>query len=887
MPTRDRRRFVRQAIWYFLRQDYPSRELLVVDDGQDAVADLIPPDDRIRYLRFDSSAPLSAKLNHACEQSRGDLIAYWEDDDWIAPSRLRTQVGRLMESGMDISRPAEVLHYWVVKGQAWLYRNQGDRHFPMPCGPVLYRRSLWQERQFENSNGAAVSSFSAATLRERTHVESDSAYYVKLIHGGNTSARNLRDNCWQQRPLSEVAGRLASDVDFYARLRNPEADRHAPASPRVTFAAPFMAYDGYGGVSEYIALGMARAGALVDIVPFKLDPDGLTPELLRAVAQSVPDANSPALCFTWPLGDISRFHKAPDLFLYTMWETSQLPAGWEAIINQTQAVFVPSKFVAEVFRECGVQPPIEVVPLGVDPAVYHYEERPEREGLTTLMVGTFVPRKNFEVGIEAWKKAFAADPAARLIIKTRFRVTPYRPDDPRIIFVDSEETTHGIAHWYRQADVLLALGNEGFGLPLVEGMATGLPVVALDSEGQSDVCREAGDRLLSVPPERWVKFNQHPFGECGVRAVPSVEDVAERLRRLDAHRSEARAIGRAASEWAVMHRNVWDTGPQLLDLMEHMAHPPRPLRRCCTLWTPAAKTHSAVSEYAASVAREIKSVRACDGEPDLRGVSLLHVQHEFGAGSEIELASTLRACRGQHVPTVVTLHTVESDPADSEHYADVLAATSRRDEQRLRRRHPHKQVAYLPHGCPNWFPPRKRERGRVIGLFAMPHVAEGFQVPARLLPKRAGADLLTFGRAESPEARRSLEEAARSLPARLVPGHFPSAEVAARLAAEADILVYWDDGTGYKNASAAVRAGLATGVPVLTSRAQTFDDVREAVYQPDDLTEGVARLLEDTDLRAQVTEAAREFCFTHSWARVAAAHEALWESLMGQRSHRP
>jgi hypothetical protein len=27
--------------------------------------------------------------------------------------------------------------------------------------------------------------------------------------------------------------------------------------------------------------------------------------------------------------------------------------------------------------------------------------------------------------------------------------------------VDSEEPTRGMAHWYRQADVLLALGNEG------------------------------------------------------------------------------------------------------------------------------------------------------------------------------------------------------------------------------------------------------------------------------------------------------------------------------------------------------------------------------------------------------------------------------------------
>lgn len=42
MPTYNRRAFVPQAVDYFLRQDYPSRELIVVDDGTDPVEDLIP-----------------------------------------------------------------------------------------------------------------------------------------------------------------------------------------------------------------------------------------------------------------------------------------------------------------------------------------------------------------------------------------------------------------------------------------------------------------------------------------------------------------------------------------------------------------------------------------------------------------------------------------------------------------------------------------------------------------------------------------------------------------------------------------------------------------------------------------------------------------------------
>jgi Glycosyl transferase family 2 len=52
MPTANRRRFVSQAIRYFLAQEYSNKELLIVDDGEEAVGDLVPEDARIRYIRL-------------------------------------------------------------------------------------------------------------------------------------------------------------------------------------------------------------------------------------------------------------------------------------------------------------------------------------------------------------------------------------------------------------------------------------------------------------------------------------------------------------------------------------------------------------------------------------------------------------------------------------------------------------------------------------------------------------------------------------------------------------------------------------------------------------------------------------------------------------------
>ena len=74
MPTSNRRHLVAQAIAYFLRQDYPRKELIVVDDGDDCIADLVPSDARLRYIRLERRTPLGAKRNLGlpCEPGRAD-----------------------------------------------------------------------------------------------------------------------------------------------------------------------------------------------------------------------------------------------------------------------------------------------------------------------------------------------------------------------------------------------------------------------------------------------------------------------------------------------------------------------------------------------------------------------------------------------------------------------------------------------------------------------------------------------------------------------------------------------------------------------------------------------------------------------------------------------
>jgi hypothetical protein len=696
--TRNRSAFACQAIWYFLRQAYPEKELIVVDDGEDQAGHLLPVDDRIRYLHLPERTVWGRKRNIASEISRGDLIALWSETDWIGPDRLTLQAERLQAFDADVCGFITGLHYCLQEGQAW-------RYTPPPTGPpwlatdtLLYRRSAWSAHRFAESDRPDDASFLSRFSPHRVRAMDADGAYISIILPGDRGLIDPRDSSWQRMVLPEVTSRMGWDQAFYAEQRHGPGrrDTHPPTSS-LTLAAPFFVYDGIGSMAEYLALGLSRAGVQLNLAPFRCDRTGTTAELQQLLDRSRPDPADPALCFGWLGEDLQPFQQSSHLFINTMWETSRLPARYLDTLNAARAVIVPSKAIARVFRDSGVVVPIDVVPQGVDPAVYHYEERPEREEFVTLLVGSFTARKNFEQGIAAWKDAFAHDSHARLIIKSRFRYRHYVPDDPRVTFVDAEETTRGISHWYRQADVLMALGNEGFGLPLVEGMATGLPVIALYADGQSDVCEEAPAGVYPVYPDRYEPYDDAYFGSCGVRGIPAVGEIAARLRWLARHRAEAREAGKAASAWVLQHRNVWDMGPNMLLAMEAHLGSSRPLRRCLTLW----RAPGEGDRLADLLAGSIPWLQVTAKPPDLRSVRVLHIQFQEGVFNDLELTSYVRQATYAGIPVVVAAQQVTPFVRAWEGEAAVLAASSPDGAQQLQARWPNKQVELLELGNPH------------------------------------------------------------------------------------------------------------------------------------------------------------------------------------------
>jgi glycosyltransferase involved in cell wall biosynthesis len=216
MPTADRRAFAAQAIRYFQEQDYPNKELLIFDDGSESLADLVPRDPAISYLRLDHKLALGAKRNLACTEARGEIIVHWDDDDWMAGWRLTYQVDALLKEQADLCGLDNLLFYDPARDEGWQYVYDLGKKFWVAGATLCYRKSFWRQNPFPNINIGEDTRFVWASRSTKMLALKDNRFYVAMIHPGNTSPKQTADRRYQSYPASEVKKLLEAERSFYA-----------------------------------------------------------------------------------------------------------------------------------------------------------------------------------------------------------------------------------------------------------------------------------------------------------------------------------------------------------------------------------------------------------------------------------------------------------------------------------------------------------------------------------------------------------------------------------------------------------------------------------------------------------------------------------------------
>lgn len=290
-------------------------------------------------------------------------------------------------------------------------------------------------------------------------------------------------------------------------------------------------------------------------------------DLLHGMAFAAPLAAACPTVIT--VHDLS-FLRFPDAFrrfnrLYLSFITRR------ATRRAARVIAVSESTRQDVIGLCGVAPErVVTVPNGVSEAfapaaAARVAELRQRHGLPDrfiLFVGTLEPRKNLERLVTAYADLRAADRAVPPLVIAGARGWFYEQLFARVQelgladavrfpgFIPHED----LATWYSAAEIFVYPSRfEGFGLPVLEAMACGTPVITSTASSLPEV---AGDAALLVAPDDvagWTAALQQALAD---------EELRTTLCSRGLQRARLFSWTRTAAETAQVYLDALDRRPQ-------------------------------------------------------------------------------------------------------------------------------------------------------------------------------------------------------------------------------------------------------------------------------------------------------------------------------------
>lgn len=228
-----------------------------------------------------------------------------------------------------------------------------------------------------------------------------------------------------------------------------------------------------------------------------------------------------------------------------VFENDAPPKVWTKILNMNSAVFAPSRFLEKVFKDSGVEKPLFYIPHCIDMNKFYVKERPENKSFRFMFFGSWKERKGGKSLVEAYLKEFSSKDNVELVISgdnvgsiqadiLRIRKKFPHNNLPNIIMNEKLITYDEVPNHLRSADCLVSpTMGEGFGLPGLQAMAVGTPIIITNWSGTTEYASEETATLLS--PEKFVEIDfldGIPQFRGQKWAYISVDQIAARMREV-------------------------------------------------------------------------------------------------------------------------------------------------------------------------------------------------------------------------------------------------------------------------------------------------------------------------------------------------------------------
>lgn len=236
-------------------------------------------------------------------------------------------------------------------------------------------------------------------------------------------------------------------------------------------------------------------------------------------------------------------------------------------------VISPSRGMEKVLRQYGVESHIEVVPNGVELERFHRAKPLSRadfgfseEDILLVFSGRIAPEKNLEFLFQAFAGVSQILPNVQLLIigggqKEHLEEIKPLPNElgiqDRVRFVGMIPYDH-LPSYLAMCDAFVTASvTEVHPLSVIEGMATGLPVLGIDSPG-------VGDSIVD--------------GETGLLATNDIASFTARLTYLCMNKDLRTKMGLAAREASTQY-DIERTTKIMLGHYERLTQSTKPIKR--------------------------------------------------------------------------------------------------------------------------------------------------------------------------------------------------------------------------------------------------------------------------------------------------------------------
>lgn len=268
-------------------------------------------------------------------------------------------------------------------------------------------------------------------------------------------------------------------------------------------------------------------------------------------------------------------------YCYTLFETDHLPKQWIEGLLKMDGVFTFSNFN----RDCWIANDnfpankLHVLQWGVDDVFIDNQKQVEilnARGYKFLANGDFVERKNFEILLTAYIEEFNPNEDVTLILKTHYGgftqvhkdallktlknfVYKLSKTPPKILFFPDKIMQEDMAILYKSCDCLVMPSKgEGLGLPVLEAMAAGLPVIAADGSSLKEL-PFAGIRIPCkseiIDSVSFIQKCPHALNHKWVNI--GIDDLRNAMRQMFRVPGEGKNLGKANRELVLHGGRSW------------------------------------------------------------------------------------------------------------------------------------------------------------------------------------------------------------------------------------------------------------------------------------------------------------------------------------------